>query len=120
MGHDLYPEFDVPDGRGGMLYPKGFTFNPLEYVPFSKTLVVIDGTEEREIEWFLSSEYSKRKDVMLLITDGSWYNLSQKLGVPVYYLTEPIKSRLGLEKTPSVVYKRDSKYVEVREVGVER
>ena len=112
--------FDIPDGRGGILYPKGFTFNPLEYVPFSRTLVVIDGTEEKEIEWFLSSEYSKRRDVMLLITDGSWYDLSQKLGVPVYYLTEPIRSRLGLEKTPSIVYKRDSRYMEVREVGVGR
>ncbi len=110
--------FDIPDGRGGILYPKGFTFNPLEYVPFSRTLVVIDGTEEREVEWFLSSEYSKRRDVMLLITDGSWYNLSQKLGVPVYYLTEPIRARLGLEKTPSMVYKKDSRHLEVREVGV--
>ena len=112
--------FDIPDGRGGILYPKGFTFNPLEYVPFSRTLVVIDGTEEKEIEWFLSSEYIKRRDVMLLITDGSWYDLSQKLGVPVYYLTEPIRSRFKLEKTPSIVYKKDSRYVEAREVGIGR
>ena len=112
--------FDIPDGRGGILYPKGFTFNPLEYVPFSRTLVVIDGTEEKEIEWFLSSEYIKRRDVMLLITDGNWYDLSQRLDVPVFYLTEPIRARLGLEKTPSIVYKRDSRYMEVREVGVGR
>ena len=23
---------DVPDGKGGILYPKGYTFNPLDYV----------------------------------------------------------------------------------------
>ncbi len=110
--------FDIPDGRGGILYPKGFTFNPLEYVPFSRTLVVIDGTEEKEIEWFLASEYSKRRDIMLLITDGSWYDLSQRLKIPVFYLTEPLRTRLGLEKTPSMVYKKDSRHLEVREIGV--
>ena len=25
-------EIDVPDGKGGILYPTGYTFNPLDYI----------------------------------------------------------------------------------------
>jgi hypothetical protein len=37
-------EFDIPDGKGGVLYPKGYSFNPLDYVTYPGVLVVIDGT----------------------------------------------------------------------------
>ena len=37
-------EIDVPDGKGGILYPKGYTFNPLEYLTYSKTIIVINGS----------------------------------------------------------------------------
>jgi conjugal transfer pilus assembly protein TraW len=38
-------DFDIPDGKGGILYPKGYTFNPLDYVSFPNTLVFIDGSD---------------------------------------------------------------------------
>ena len=38
---------DVPDGKGGILYPKGYIFNPLDYVIYPKTLVVNDPASVR-------------------------------------------------------------------------
>ena len=111
-------EFDIPDGKGGILYPRGFTFNPLEYVPFSLTIVVLDGTREEEVSWFVESEFSSRPDTMVLITDGSWYEISKRLKRPVFYLTLPIAERLSLRHTPSVVTKKDTRFMEVREIHV--
>lgn len=112
-------EFDIQDGKGGILYPKGYTFNPLEYLPFSKTIVVINGMDDDEVSWFVNSEYSKRIDVMLLLTDGPWYDLSEEIGRNVFYLTRPVAERFNLVHTPSVVTKKDNQYMEVREFYAE-
>lgn len=111
-------EFDIPDGKGGILYPEGFAFNPLEYVPFSRTIVVLNGAAENEVDWFKASEYYKRTDVMLLITDGRWKDLMGKLKRNVFYLTEPISTRFRVSATPSVITKKDNKFMEVREIHV--
>ena len=49
---------DIPDGKGGVLYPKGFTFNPLDYVKLSSLLVIIDAGDPQQIQWFKSSSYA--------------------------------------------------------------
>lgn len=111
-------EFDIPDGKGGILYPKGFVFNPLEYVPFSRTIVVLNGAAENEVDWFTASEYYKRTDVMLLITDGTWKDLLGRFKRNVFYLTEPVATRFRVSATPSVIVKKDNKFMEVREIHV--
>lgn len=111
-------EFDIPDGKGGILYPKGFAFNPLEYVPFSRTIVVLNGATENEVAWFTASEYYKRSDVMLLITDGRWKDLTSRIKRNVFYLTEPVATRFRVSVTPSVIVKKDNKFMEVREIHV--
>lgn len=111
-------EFDIPDGKGGVLYPKGFIFNPLDYIPFSRTIVVLNGAAENEVDWFMASEYYKRTDVLVLVTDGIWKDLMHRFKRNVFYLTEPVRTRLRLSSTPSVIVKKDNKYMEVREIHV--
>ena len=116
MTHTL--EFDISDGKGGILYPKGYTFNPLEYVPFSQTIVVFNGSLKREVDWFLSSEYVGRADVKVLLTGGEWGSLTKRLKRRVFYLTSQIAERFQLKATPSVVAVRGNRYMEVKEVYV--
>ena len=111
-------EFDIPDGKGGVLYPKGFIFNPLDYIPFSRTIVVLNGAAENEVDWFTASEYYKRTDVLVLVTDGMWKDLMHRFKRNVFYLTEPVRTRFRLSSTPSVIVKKDNKYMEVREIHV--
>lgn len=111
-------DFDIPDGKEGVLYPKGFIFNPLDYIPFSRTIVVLNGAAENEVDWFTASEYYKRTDVVLLITDGMWKDLMHRFKRNVFYLTEPVRTRFRLSSTPSVIVKKDNKYMEVKEIHV--
>ena len=111
-------EFDIPDGKGGVLYPKGFIFNPLDYIPFSRTIVVLNGAAENEVDWFMASEYYRRTDVLVLVTDGMWKELMHRFKRNVFYLTEPVRTRFRLSSTPSVIVKKDNKYMEVREIHV--
>ncbi|MBI5327451.1 MAG: hypothetical protein HZB80_04035 [Deltaproteobacteria bacterium] len=114
-------DFDIPDGKGGILYPKGFTFNPLDYVPFNKTIVVINGANEDEIKWFVESKYYTEKgtNITLLITDGEWISLSDRLKIAVFYLTTQISNRFRLNSTPSVIKRNESK-MEVIEFDVKK
>jgi conjugal transfer pilus assembly protein TraW len=110
---------DIPDGKGGILYPQGYTFNPLDYVAFTKTLVFINGNDPEQVKWFAASEYRSRIDVMLLLIEGNYGRLGKKLNVPLFYADSRIVERLQLSAVPSVV-KQEGKEMVVREIAVPR
>lgn len=110
-------EIDVPDGKGGILYPKGYTFNPLDYVIYPKTLVVIDGTDPEQVKWFVASEYHKRLDVMLLLTRGNLGRVSKRISRTLFYADRKIVERLMLQAVPSVIRQKE-RVMEVTEIVV--
>lgn len=110
-------DVDIPDGKGGILYPKGYTFNPLDYIRFQRTIVVINGKDRRQVEWFRNSPWFKDVNAMLLLTDGSYFPLGDRLRRPVFYANSLIVGRLGLKAVPSVAQQK-GRYLEVREYAV--
>lgn len=106
---------DIKDSRGNLLYPQGFTFNPLQYAGLSVGLVVIDGSDPEQVEWFKGSPYFQNHRAILLLSGGYANELKQALQRPVYYLTHDIAARLQLKAAPSVVVEQDNKLT-VREV----
>lgn len=112
-------QYDIPDGKGGILYPKGYTFNPLDYVVFPNTLVLINGADRRQLEWFKASAYYKNHEVMLFITDGHFQELSEELKRPVYYAKKKIVERFRLKAVPSVVTQK-GRNMEVKEIAIKR
>lgn len=114
MTHTL--EADIPrvDSKGkvvGTLYPKGFTFNPVEYlVADPPPLVVFNGKNKKETQW-VKKNY-EQLPVMFVITDGDWTEVAKEMKRPVYYLKEIMVDKLKLKNTVSVVY-REGKYMRV-------
>jgi conjugal transfer pilus assembly protein TraW len=94
---------DVPDGRGGIVYPRGYSFNPLDYVTYPRTLVVINGSDPEQVRWFRSSEYSRRLDVTLLLTGGRFGPLSTTLDRPLFYADRRITERFRLTALPAII-----------------
>ena len=112
-------EQDVQDANGQVLYPAGFTFNPLRYVFLSGALVVIDGSDPEQVAWFQGSPYVKNHRALLLLSGGLAAPLRDELARPVAYLTEDIAQRLQLRAVPSIVVERDNQLV-IREVSLGR
>ena len=110
-------DMDIPDGKGGILYPRGFTFNPLDFVSFNRTLVIIDGSDKRQVEWFRRSAWQGDVKAMLLLTGGSWYGVEEKLKRPVFYAEKILVTRLGLRAVPSVAVQK-GRFMEVREYEI--
>ncbi len=111
-------EFDVtlPDGK--LLYPKGFTFNPLTYVSLPQRLVVV---RPEDLGWALKT--AAPTDWILLAAgtraSADPIALGQKVGHPLFILEERVKDRLGLEVAPVIVAQVGQK-LQLTEVKLDR
>ena len=111
-------EQNLIDAQGTILYPAGFTFNPLRYVSLSGALVVIDGSDPEQVAWFKGSSYGANRRSLLLLSGGLAAALRDELRRPVAYLTEDIARRLQVRAVPSVVMEQDQ-HLTVREVRID-
>jgi conjugal transfer pilus assembly protein TraW len=117
---------DIPqvNGQGeitGILYPKGFRFNPLEYMRVDPLpLIIFNGDNKREKEW-VKYHYKNQYNTMFLITKGNFTKLAEEMGRPVYYLKDIIAEKLNLRNTVSVVYReKNNMRVDVYAVAKEK
>lgn len=103
-------EFDIklPDGR--MVYPKGYSFNPLRFVTMPQRLVIV---HPRDLGWALRAA---RASDFVLVTAGDAIDLSERTGRAIYILEERVKQRLGLTVAPVIVAQAGQKLV-LTEVG---
>lgn len=108
---------DLVDADGRIIYPRGYTFNPLDYISFSGGLVVIDGEDTSQVKWFHASPYFENQRARLLLSGGHAAELIETLKRPVFYLTDDIAGRLKLRAAPSVVIQKEGK-LQVREFHV--
>lgn len=90
-------DFDIKLPDGTMLYPKGYTFNPLTYVSLPQRLVVV---HPRDLGWAIRTA---RPSDFILLTAGDALTLGEKVGRPLFILEERVKDRLGLTVAPVIV-----------------
>lgn len=109
---------DLKNQDGKIIYPKGYTFNPLDYMGLSIGLVVIDGSDPTQVEWFKGSPYSSSHKVKLLLSGGYASSLSSELNRSVFYLDREVAERFQLTAAPCVVVQRD-KHIQVTEYLVQ-
>jgi conjugal transfer pilus assembly protein TraW len=90
-------DFDIKLPDGTMLYPKGYTFNPLTYVSLPQRLVIV---HPRDLGWALRTA---RPADFILLTAGDALALGENVGRPLFILEERVKDRLGLTVAPVIV-----------------
>ena len=109
--------FDIPDGKGGLIYPRGYRFNPLDYAFLPSILVVIDGSDVRQMKWFQQSSYAKDERVMLLLSGGSYKTVMEKLKRPVFFADGKITTKFQIKAVPAVIVQKGT-VMEVREYAL--
>jgi len=116
------PEFELPfDVRnpktGGMLYPRGYRFNPLEYapsVPFE--ILLINGTRQKEVA-FARKMVSEDPRLSVWALGGEARELSRILDRPVFS-GETLARKGWCTATPCLV-RRKGNALEITEFGPE-
>lgn len=111
---------DIAGTDGKVIYPKGYQYNPMEYVFMRRIIVFINGRDEKQIQWYKQSPYPADMRTMLLITDGSYLDIRKKLHTStVYYANREIIERMGIKALPSVAVQKGTQ-LEVREYSLKK
>lgn len=118
---------NLEDADGNLLVAAGQTFNPLAWVPLSKTIVVFRGTDPKHVATAAQLARAARsggRGVILLTTaletERGWEHLSElerTLAGAVYVLPEALVERFHLTRIPATVASR-GKQLLITEVPV--
>lgn len=106
---------DIVGADGRVIYKKGYTFNPADYVKIHYAMIVIDGTNESEIEWLKKSDYLNSIAYRILLSDGNYYEMMKELKQEIFYLMPEIRTKFQIQKTPSIIKQVGNK-IEVKEI----
>jgi conjugal transfer pilus assembly protein TraW len=114
--YTLDTDIRLPDGN--LLYAKGYSFNPLQYVTLPQRIVV---AHPRDLDWALKT--ARLTDFILLAAgtarDADAVTLSERTGRAIYILEPRIKDRLGLTVAP-VIVTQVAQRLELEEVRLDR
>lgn len=110
---------DIIGKDGEVIYPRGYQYNPMEYVFMRRIIIFINPKDIRQIEWYKNSPYPDDMRTMLLITDGSYLYVKNRLKTPVYYANREIIERMGIKAVPSVAVQKGTE-LEVREYALKK
>jgi conjugal transfer pilus assembly protein TraW len=108
---------DLVGVDGKVAFPKGFAVNPLQHVWLSGNLVFLDASDPEQVAWFRESPYFGEIATRLILTGGSWYELMERLEIPVYYADGKIVERFQIRRVPTVV-RQSGELLELEEVEV--
>jgi conjugal transfer pilus assembly protein TraW len=110
-------DHDIQGEDGEIMYQRGLTWNPLDYVS-PPELVVINGEDAKQVDWFEKSLYYKNLKIKLLLSAGYAAPLVKQFDRPVFYLTRSIADRLQLSAAPCVITQNGKKML-VQEVKLD-
>lgn len=96
-------ETDVPNAQGEIVYPRGYTFNPLEYMQLPYRIGVI-GDGKAQLEW----ARKQGEGVLWLASDADPWALATELGQPVYLYTPEVAKRLKVQAVPAILEQQGS------------
>ena len=96
---------DITDAEGNIIYPEGYRFNPLEHRRF-RTLIVIDGSDESQVDWADNLEDAADPMTRIVITKGDIADLSQRFKRRIYRLLPQVAQRFRIENVPTIVQQK--------------
>ena len=82
--------------------PLGTIVYPLKYTVLPYQIYLINGGEEKEIEWLKKQDY-KNIQARVWIVNGRLKDLTDDLGIPVYFYSEKIHNRFKAKGTPAII-----------------
>lgn len=119
------PKYDKFGKVEGVLYAKGYKFNPIEYMNILPPHFIIfnacDVLESNYVKQLII-EYEDRNDDYMLVNSGCKNKDLKKteFNSKVYFLTKEMKDKFQLEHTISIVYvDKDKQRIAIKEIATD-
>lgn len=95
---------NILGAQGELLFAAGTHVNPLDVVSLSRPLLFFDARDRRQIRQARALMARTPARVKPILTGGSYLDLMQSWGVPVYYDQQGrLTQRLGIAQVPALV-----------------
>lgn len=92
---------EIKDSEGNTMYPAGHRFNILDTIQLRPHLF-IDGTDPKQIQ--LIEKFVERNNFLVVnLTAGDVMETRKLTNVPVYFASQLMLQRFGVEKVPSFI-----------------
>jgi conjugal transfer pilus assembly protein TraW len=110
---------DLTDDKGEVFYKKNTLINPLDYVPFTKTMVFFNGDAKQQAQWALDKHKTTLGNAILVMTKGAPIKQSDEWGITVYFdQMGLITKKLGIRQVPAIVTQEGNR-LKIEEVKIE-
>ena len=109
---------DIRDANGRLIRAKGTHVNPLDYISMSRTLVFIDGDDQKQVDWMMSQTSEQPDRYKVILTQGNVIDLAKSLKRRLFFdQRQTYTQKLAIKTLPAVVY-QDGLYLRVDEVAL--
>ena len=116
---------DLRDHNGKLLLPGGSLLNPLQTLPLTARILVLDAQDPAELTWARTQRHPHRTTIHLLTNPdreggwGAWQALQRQLDAPPFLLNRHLADRLRVRATPSLI-EADGAELVVHEIALPR
>lgn len=129
---ELDPTFEVsrtitaPNGH--VIAQAGERINPLQYMPFAQTLLIIDPADPKQVAWAKAQITSLRGTQVTLLASqvrslGSLEDLgraSTRLGTRIFLMNDELKKKFQIEAIPTLVRQSGTKFLIDEQLSTDR
>lgn len=88
---------DIRDHQGRVLFARGSSFNPADYLPLGR-YIIIDGNSEKQVRYAIEGDFRK-----IILISGDLAKLTARHGLRFYFASDTIIDRLEIRKVPAIV-----------------
>jgi len=116
---NLTVPYDIKDHTGRCIHKAGTKVNPLAIKPFRKTLVFIDGDNERQVKFALKLHKGNRL-LKIILVKGAPFDLMNSYKTPLYFDQEGVLiQKLGIKQVPAIV-SQEGILLKIEEVNLDK
>ncbi len=110
----------IADAQGRVILPMGYTVYPLRTIALHHRYVFIDSERKQEVQWVRQQcgATTRLLPCRIILTAGRPMELSNRLGVPIYFDQQgKISSSFGIHHTPAVM-QQQGEHLLLKEVAL--
>ncbi|MDX4028411.1 hypothetical protein [Aliarcobacter skirrowii] len=118
------PKYDRFGKKQGVLYPKGYKFNPIEFMKVTPPDLIVfnvcDEFENKYVEKLVKDEYEANMKDYMLVNSGCENEKVRKSNFKgkVYFLTQEMVQKFQLKHTISIIFiDKELKKIAVKEIA---
>ena len=96
---------DIADQKGKILHKKGTKINPLDHMDFTQTLLFIDGSDTKQVNYSKTLHKKLQNNLKIILLKGSPINLMKENQNMRFYFDQNqyLSQTFGIKTVPSLV-----------------